>query len=281
MAIYLLFFTFINTNAQDSTKVEKVVAASDTNTISKQTNIPVQESLSQATELSDGKNSLLKDSSSQLLVNTPLHRKNIGLNLNVRIFYPKEINNLIFQINKELIRSATMSFKYPMPDLYNAFGLVAKSDFYISSQYFIEPSIGATWGFKWFAVEENEEKLHLIDVIWGANFCRRFKPENRFSFKAGIGIFGSNTFINMNGDLGDVSINGIGLRGNILGGADLKLKKAILNVEFVVPVGYTKFTNRTGSLKPIHEYGTLPRYSYPKKLYLYGLEIRPGLMFTF
>jgi hypothetical protein len=88
----------------------------------------------------------------------------------------------------------------------------------------------------------------------------------------------------VSGDAGKVSLKGNGFGANILAGIDVTFRKAVVNLDFSVPIGVLKYQKKNGKLL-INERVASDVFTgytgYPRKVILTGFEFRPGVTFRF
>jgi hypothetical protein len=212
-----------------------------------------------------------------------------GLNFGVTIFAPKEVNVILEDIYDEL-KSGYLVYDLGTPKMFVGESFKLKGVFYLNRNLALEPYGQAFWAGKWLFISGASDESAWVNLLFysaGLNFWLRVNPEKLVSFKTGVGGFAGYSHIEVSGDLGRVTLKGSGFGANLLAGIDVTFSKAVINLDFTVPVGVIKYKKRKGQLKiyelandtPYYEHPETPKY--PKKVLLAGFEFRPGITFRF
>jgi len=207
-------------------------------------------------------------------------RSGMGLNIGFRFFYPVEVNNLIEDIWEEMKSGGITTREIGSQALFLATSLKLKGILYIGTFFCIEPYGQFLWAPKQLSISgavSRKTSTNLFDFSGGLNFWFKVSPQKRVSFKCGLGGFGGYSMLDISGYVGDTRLSGAGYGGNVLAGIDICLKKVAVNIDFIVPIGFSDFTTRDGDL----DADNAETWKYPSKLAQTGFEFRPGITFHF
>ena len=213
--------------------------------------------------------------------------RGIGLNFGLTLFYPSEVNDMIDDIYSEFIRGYEEFTDIFPPSMFWGISLKGKGVFCLNRHFALEP-----YGQVFIASESiahslfpGFEYIYVFFFSGGINCWVRFNADKLVSFKTGVGAFGGYSRIEMDGDVGRLSMSGPGFGGNVLAGLDLTFRNVVVNMDFAVPIGVIRYLHRTGDLIIYGQNGysaTPPVYTnYPDRLLLFGFEFRPGVTFKF
>jgi hypothetical protein len=167
-----------------------------------------------------------------------------------------------------------------------------KGVFYLNRHFAFEPYGQVFWAPKYLTIINIDRSawVHLLFYSGGLNTWFRLNTDKLVSFKTGVGAFGGYSHIEVTGDAGKVSLKGNGFGANILAGVDVTFRKAVINLDFSIPVGVLKYQKRNGKLfndelvmnnEFIGYTGNTGYTGYPRKVILTGFEFRPGVTFRF
>ncbi len=207
-------------------------------------------------------------------------KSGVGLNIGARIYYPIDINTLISDIWDEMKTGYVVS-QMGNEALFLGTPVKLKGVIYVVPKFCIEPYGQFLWSGKVLRVSgaaSRDGNVNVIDLSGGCNFWFKFSPQKRVSFKMGAGGYGGYTFLFVSGYTGDLTMKGSGYGGNVLAGIDITFTKVAINIDFIVPIGVSKFTHQEGELSIGDEWEP---YKYPSRYTHYGFEIRPGITFHF
>jgi hypothetical protein len=215
-----------------------------------------------------------------------------GLNFGVTIFVPKQVNDMIDDIYDDLKGNYTVYSQFGAPVMFMGESFKLKGVFYLNRHIALEPYGQAFWAGKYLTIVNIDRSawVHLLFYSGGLNTWIRFNPDKLVSFKTGAGAFGGYSQIKVTGYAGKVSLKGNGFGANILAGIDLTFSKAVVNLDFTVPIGVLKYQKRDGKLLTDEHgvndefigYTGSPEYTgYPRRVMLTGFEFRPGVTFRF
>jgi hypothetical protein len=222
-----------------------------------------------------------------------------GLNFGVTIFVPKQVNDMIDDIYDDFKSGYTVISEFGAPVMFLGESFKLKGVFYLNRNIGLEPYGQAFWAGKLIHFTTSSTNIfssgksawvHLLYYSGGLNTWIRLNPDKLVSFKTGAGAFGGYSHIEVTGDAGKVSLKGNGFGANVLAGIDITFKKAVVNLDFTVPIGVLKYNKRDGKLfydAPL-VYGEFVGNTantgykgYPKRVILTGFEFRPGVTFRF
>jgi hypothetical protein len=205
-----------------------------------------------------------------------MKRSGIGFNIGSRIFFPDEVNELIEDIWDEMKKGGITESEFGSPTMFLASEIKLKGIIYFVPFFCLEPFGQFLWSGKQLRIRgdvERDASINVIDLSGGLNCWFKVSPKKRASFKCGAGGFGGYTILKVSGDEGETELTGYSYGGNFLAGLDICFTRISINIDFIVPIGITDFSDRIGRL----DFST----EYPDKLQHFGLEIRPGLTIQF
>lgn len=216
-----------------------------------------------------------------------------GLNFGVTIFVPTQVNDMIQDIYDDFKSGYIVISEVGAPVMFLGESFKLKGVFYLNQHVALEPYGQGFWAGKWIHLATSSEHIvssgksawvHLLFYSGGLNTWIRLNPNKLVTFKTGAGAFGGFSQIEVTGDAGNVSLKGNGFGANILAGIDVTFNKAVVNLDFTVPIGVLKYHKRDGVLfrnENLMDIGYTPYSGYPKKVILAGFEFRPGVTFRF
>lgn len=208
-------------------------------------------------------------------------RSGIGVNLLLKVFNSKEINNFLGDVYDKWIDEVpgVIVSESGFSSMNAMMGFNLKGIIYVSPVVGLEPFGSVGFAKKMFIVRnyDHEVDVRLVDISGGVNIWARVAPKKCVSFKAGLGGYVSRTTLKVDSYAGKVDFYGIGYGVNVLAGIDITLRKMAINIDFLLPVGMTEL-DQYGSFKNISSDQTI---RYPKEYMHTGFVIRPGFTFQF
>ncbi len=209
-----------------------------------------------------------------------MRRSGIGFNIGSRLFFPDDANDMISDIWSEMKSGGIVSSEVGDPTMILATVVKLKGVIYFIPYLCIEPYGQFMWAGKQLKIRgdvSRDASVNLIDFSGGLNCWFKVTPKKRVSFKIGAGGFGGYTMLKVSGDEGETELSGYSYGGNICTGLDICFRKLSINLDLIVPLGKTKFSERTGRL----DLDENANYEYPEIVSHNGVEIRPGLTIHF
>jgi hypothetical protein len=214
-------------------------------------------------------------------------RSGIGINLLVKLFNSKEINNFLEDVYYMWIDdfSGTIKKKPEFSPMVSMMGVNLKGIVFVGPVVGFEPFGFVSFGNSLYRVRDyydgreydHDVDVSLIDVGSGINIWARVAPKKHVSFKAGLGGYVCYSALNVDGYAGEVQFTGVGYGVNILAGIDITIRKITVNIDFLLPVGATEL-DQDGSFQNI---GSSRTIRYPSEYAHNGFVIRPGVTFQF
>lgn len=214
-------------------------------------------------------------------------RSGLGMNMSVKLFNSKEINNFLEDVYEMWIDDipGTIKKKSGFSPMVSMIGVNLKGIVYVGPVIGLEPFGFVSFGKNMYRVRDyNDDRYYdhdvdvsMVDAGGGINVWARVAPKKRVSFKAGLGGYVCYSTLNVDGYAGEVEFTGVGYGVNILAGIDITLRKIAVNIDFLLPVGGTEL-DQDGSFKNI---GSSRTIRYPSEYAHNGFVIRPGITFQF
>jgi len=205
-------------------------------------------------------------------------RIGLGLNIGVRFHFPEEINNFVTDIwtyaiyntpDKKIVeKSISPGLLLKVKGLINPVRLLS-----------IEPFAQGMWAGKIFSFQGGMTKqvnINSFTLTGGLNLWLKILPEKMVSLRIGGGGFAAYTVLKVSGDIETTKLYGTGYGGNAALGIDIKIQKTVINLDIIVPFGFSELGHRDGYLE------MYPAVSdYPSEYVHTGFEICPGVTFYF
>jgi hypothetical protein len=214
-------------------------------------------------------------------------RSGLGINLLVKLFNSKEINNFLEDVYDMWIDdvSGTIMKKSEFSPMFSMIGVNLKGIVFVGPVVGFEPFGFVSFGNNLYRVRDYNDgrdydhdlDVSLIDAGGGINIWARVAPKKHVSFKAGLGGYVCYSTLNVDGYAGEVEFSGVGYGVNFLAGIDITLRKIAVNIDFLLPVGSTEL-DQDGYFKSI---GSSRTIRYPSEYVHNGFVIRPGVTFQF
>jgi len=143
----------------------------------------------------------------------------------------------------------------------------------------IEPFAQGMWAGKLFSFEGDMTKdvyINSFTLTGGINLWLRLLPEKMVSIRIGAGGYGAYTMLKVTGDIGTMKMYATGYGGNGALGIDIRINRIVVNLDLLVPFGFSDLGHQRGNL------GIYPSMlDYPLKYKHLGFEISPGVTFYF
>ncbi len=205
-------------------------------------------------------------------------RIGLGLNFGVRFHSPEEINNFVTDIwtytiydtpDKKIVeKSISPGLLLKAKGLINPVRLLS-----------IEPFVQGMWAGKMFSFQggmTKEVHINSFTLTGGLNLWLKILPEKMVSLRIGGGGFAAYTMLKVTGDIKTTKLSGTGYGGNAALGIDITIQKTVINLDIIVPIGFSELG---------HQHGYLEMYpavsDYPSEYVHTGFEICPGVTFYF
>ncbi len=202
----------------------------------------------------------------------------LGLNIGVRFHFPEEINNFVTDIwtyaiydtpDKKIVeKSISPGLLLKAKGLINPVRLLS-----------IEPFAQGMWAGKMFSFQGGMTKqvnINSFTLTGGLNLWLKILPEKMVSMRIGGGGFAAYTVLKVTGDIETTKLYGTGYGGNAALGIDITIQKTVINLDIIVPIGFSELGHKHGYLE------MYPAVSdYPSEYVHTGFEICPGVTFYF
>jgi hypothetical protein len=205
-------------------------------------------------------------------------KNGFGLSIGALFFSPSEVNDFSKDLWEELQSGYIITGKVGNSNMFAAYPFKLRGLFSPANWISLEPYGEILWGPKLLMLQGASNDSVLLSVLAysaGVNLWFGLPSPRRMNFKLGAGGFFAYSTLSVSGDLGKASLSGTGFGGNLLAGLDLNLRKIIITVDGIIPIGSVKYSIDRDNLDSYVD------ARFPSKLGLTGFSIRPGIIFKF
>jgi len=205
-------------------------------------------------------------------------KNGFGLSIGALFFSPSQVNDFSKDLWEELQSGYIVTGNIGNANMFAAYPFKVRGLFSPAKWLNLEPYGEVLWGPKLLMLQGASNDSVFLSVMAysaGVNLWFALPSPRRMNFKLGAGGFFTYSTLSVSGDLGKASLSGTGFGGNLLAGLDLNLRKMIITVDGVIPIGSVKYSVDKDNLDNYVD------ARFPSKLSLTGFSIRPGIIFKF
>lgn len=205
-------------------------------------------------------------------------KNGLGLSIGALFFSPSEVNDFSEDLWEELKSGYIITGNVGNSKMFAAYPFKVMGLFSPAKWLSFEPYGEVLWGPKLLMLQGASNDSVFLSVLAysaGVNLWFALPSPRKMNFKLGAGGFFTYSTLSVSGDLGKASLSGTGFGGNLLAGLDISLRKMIITVDGIIPIGSVKYGVDKDNLDKYVD------ARFPSKLSLTGFSIRPGIIFKF
>jgi hypothetical protein len=205
-------------------------------------------------------------------------KNGVGLSIGALFFSPSEVNDFSEDLWEELKSGYIVTLDMGNPKMFAAYPFKLRGLFSPAKWLSLEPYGEILWGPKLLMIQgasDDSVFLSLMAYSAGVNFWFSLPSPGKIDFKLGTGAFFAYSTLNVSGDLGKAALSGTGFGANLLIGLDIDLRKIIVTLDGIIPIGSVEYSVDKDRLDSYVD------ARFPSRLSLVGFSIRPGILFKF